>query len=274
MCITSFKLLCFCIALMFFNLWQTFRILNGYWIPKPIRRKWNSFWERQWNKCKHKLRWLTKEEPARREPLEDVMGKSLFKMPHVIAAEQEQKRSQNRCKPNVTGACPNAEAQPDLGESQVLASGKNVENEDVAFKTDDSPVAGRKFEQVPDERLEETFSDMRMEEVAKYSEEESIHSEAEGNSFEDIDRAVKIARNPIRKKSDISHAGKVFSEMEGNELYEKLTNSPELGKRIRMILALCLEGVNEVTETASPTKNGTRPEVPRNFEDFNVLDFL
>lgn len=241
--------MCFCIVLMFFNLWQTFRILNGYWIPKPIKRKWNSFWERQWNKCKSKLRWLIKEEPVKNPSLEDFVGKSLFKMPHVIAAEQERMRK------------------------QILVSGKSVEDEDVAFKTDETQIA-RKFEQVPDEQLDETFSDMRMEYVAKYSEEESIPSEAEGNSFEDIDRAVEIARNPIRRKADISHAGKVFGEMEGNELYEKLTNSPELGKRIRMILALCLEGVNEVTEKAPSTKGGTRPKVPQSFEDFNVLDFL
>jgi len=248
MSIMSLKLLI--MALMLTNMWSVFRIMEGYWIPKSIKRGWNRFWKRQWEKCKTKFRWLTREETVKREPLTDFVGRSIFKMPHGIAAEQERMRE------------------------EIHASGKSVENGDVEFMTEPLPTNKRKFVQVPDERLDETFSDLRIEDVAKYSGEEEATPNADGNSFEDIDRAVAIARKPIRKKADIDHAGKVFSEMEGNELYEKLTSSSELAKRIRMILALCMEGTGNVRETMPTAEVGARPRVPRNFEDFNVLDFL
>lgn len=244
------KMLATIIVLMFTNFWSVFRIMEGYWIPKCIKQRWTQFWKRQTDKLKSKLRWLIKDGPVQKKPLEDVMGKSLFKMPHVIVAEQEGNRK------------------------ELLASGKTVEDDDVAFKAEEALEAKRKFEQVPDEQLDDVFSDTRMEDVAKYSEEEKTDTKADGNSFEDIDKAVTIAKYPLQNKADIAHAGKVFTDMEGNELYEKLTNSPELGKRIRMILALCLEGVNEVTRTAPATKINKKPKVPLNFEDFNVNDFL
>lgn len=237
-------------ALLFTNMWMFFRIMEGYWIPKWIKRRWNAFWQRQWDKYKSKFHWLFKEEMKPQKPLEDFVGKSHFKMPHVIAAEQAQKRK------------------------EILANGKSVDDDDVAFKAEEVLVSKPKFEQVPDEQLDEVFSDTRMEDVAKYSEEEKAETKADGNSFEDIDKAVRIAKAPLRNKADIQHANKVFSDMEGNELFEKLTNSPELSKRIRMILTLCLEGMDEVKNAEPVPYKAKKSKVPQNFEDFNVLEYL
>ncbi len=54
------------------------------------------------------------------------------------------------------------------------------------------------------------------------SEEEPTVEQASGNSFEEIDKAVETATKPNVTNEECVHAGKVFSEMEGNELFNMI----------------------------------------------------
>lgn len=257
MSILELKLLA--IALVMTNMWMFFRIMEGYWIPKFIKRRWNSFWERQWKKCKRKLRWLIKEEPVKSTPLEDFVGKSHFKMPHIIAAEQEQKRK------------------------EILASGIEVETEEVVLETQ---AVARRFEQVPDEKLDETFSDTRMESVAEYSEEEKpAEGNADGVTFDDIDHAVKTVKNEGASFEECADAGKVLHEMEGNEFYEMyIRNHKEYESRIHEMVGLYLGSSTSkprnvsikatVNKTSVRRSSRTFIRVPDNIEDFDIRNYV
>lgn len=247
--------------LLVLSTWQAFRIINGYWIPKFIRRRWQRWWGCQRNKILARLKRLLEEgEPVQKKPLEDVMGKSLFKMPHVIKAEEEQRRK------------------------DILASGMNIEKDEVSFIGNGIPLGSRssnnKYEQVPDDRLDETFSDVRISDCTEYAGEMPTHMQAGGSTFEDIDKAVTTIRKPTATKAEVKHAGKVFCDMEDNELFIRLTESPEMYEQIRKVMDRHLRNIEAESIKAKPQDNviermsDKRIRVPDNIKDFDIRDYV
>lgn len=177
------------------------------------------------------------------DPLPDIMGKSLFVMP--------EKRNE----------------------------GEAVDEKDVTFTDKISGKEPEKSARVPDEKLDEVFEDMRITDVpvqyGKEDEYDELQPRAGGTSFEDIDTAVGTLKKAKASIEEIRHAGKVFTEMEGNELFEKLTQSPEINRRVRMVLTICLNG-GEHTEPAEKPLRRTRhvSKVPDNIKDFDIRDFI
>ena len=86
---------------------------------------------------------------------------------------------------------------------------------------------------------------------------------ATGSSFDEIDDAVRAAKNPEATKAERERAAKVFSDMEGTELYEKLmSGSTELSIRIKGLIEIRLK---------KPKKEFT---VPDNIDEFNIRDYV
>ena len=86
---------------------------------------------------------------------------------------------------------------------------------------------------------------------------------ASGSSFDEIDKAVKTAKNPKATKKECEQAAKVFTEMEGTELYDKLmAGSTELSIRIKGLIEIRFQ---------KPKKEFV---VPDNIEDFDIRDYV
>ena len=86
---------------------------------------------------------------------------------------------------------------------------------------------------------------------------------ATGSSFDEIDDAVRAAKNPEATTAERERAAKVFSDMEGTELYEKLmSGSTELSIRIKGLIEVRLK---------KPKKEFT---VPDNIDEFNIRDYV
>lgn len=104
--------------------------------------------------------------------------------------------------------------------------GKGIElSEEEATFDDGNRKAATNPVQVPEDKLEETFTSMTPEEL-EYGEDEpeddaSDAPRASGSSFDEIDDAVKTAKNPEATRKEREKAAKVFTEMEGTELYDK-----------------------------------------------------
>ena len=63
-----------------------------------------------------------------------------------------------------------------------------------------------------------------------------------GSSFDEIDDAVRTAKNPEATTTERERAAKVFTDMEGTELYEKLmTGSSEMSIRIKGLIEIRLK---------------------------------
>ena len=182
-----------------------------------------------------------RETPPAEKP--DIIGKSRFRMAST----------------RTTAAIPAQEA-------ATSEKGIGLAEEDATFDDGNAEAVYRPA-QVPEEKLDETFTSMQPSEL-EFGEDEPEENgpdlpRASGNSFDEIDDAVKTAKNPEATTAERERAAKVFSDMEGTELYEKLmSGSTELSIRIKGLIEVRLK---------KPKKEFT---VPDNIEDFDIRDYI
>ena len=156
--------------------------------------------------------------------------------------------------------------------------GEVIKESEVTFEEDQSSV---KSARIPDNKLDEVFTDTRIENVdVKYdeSEEEPVVEQASGNSFEEIDKAVETASKPNATNEECSHAGKVFIEMEGNELFNMIAErSKQIKRRMNALMELHMSSVSTVKPTSEKATKAIKKKklvVPEDFKDFNIRDFV
>ena len=188
----------------------------------------------------------TKSEAAHKEaPAEeaDIIGKSRFRMAST----------------RTTAAIPT---------QQAATSEKGIElsEEEATFDDGNTETASRPA-QVPEEKLDETFTSIPPEELG-YGEDEpeedaSDMPRASGSSFDEIDDACKTAKNPDATQAEREKAAKVFTDMEGTELYEKMMEgSSEIGIRIKGLIEIRLKKPKKVFV------------VPDNIEEFDTRNYV
>ena len=156
--------------------------------------------------------------------------------------------------------------------------GETIRENEVTFEEDQSSV---KSARIPDNKLDEVFTNTRIEDVdVKYdeSEEEPVVEQASGNSFEEIDKAVETASKPNATNEECAHAGKVFIEMEGNELFNMIAErSKQIKRRMNALMELHMSNISTVkpiSEKVTKAIEKKKLVVPEDFKDFNIRDFV
>ena len=189
---------------------------------------------------------VTKRKAAKEIPPEeisDIIGKSRFRMAST----------------RTTAAIPTQEA-------ATSEKGIELSEEEATFDDGNTETASRPA-QVPEEKLDETFTSMPPEELG-YGEDEpdedaSDTPRASGSSFDEIDDACKTAKNPDATQAEREKAAKVFTDMEGTELYEKMMEgSSEIGIRIKGLIEIRLK------------KSEKEFVVPDNIEEFDIRNYV
>ncbi|MFR8705180.1 MAG: conjugal transfer protein TraD [Alistipes putredinis] len=182
-----------------------------------------------------------KEAPPADTP--DIIGKSRFKMAPT----------------RTTAAIPTQEA-------ATSEKGIELSEEEATFDDGNTETTSRPA-QVPEEKLDETFTSIPPEELG-YGENEpeedaSDTPRASGSSFDEIDDACKTAKNPDATQAEREKAVKVFTDMEGTELYEKMMKgSSEIGIRIKGLIEIRLKKPKKVFV------------VPDNIEEFDIRNYV
>ena len=173
----------------------------------------------------------------------DIIGKSRFRMAST----------------RTTAAIPTQEA-------ATSEKGIELSEEEATFDDGNTETASRPA-QVPEEKLDETFTSIPPEELG-YGEDEpeedaSDTPRASGSSFDEIDDACKTAKNPDATQAEREKAAKVFTDMESTELYEKMMEgSSEIGIRIKGLIEIRLK---------KPKKEFV---VPDNVEEFDIRNYV
>ena len=150
--------------------------------------------------------------------------------------------------------------------SRHFGKGIELSEEEATFDDGNTETVSRPA-QVPEEKLDETFTSIPPSEL-EFGEDEPEDGtpdtpRATGSSFDEIDDAVRAAKNPEATKAERERAAKAFSDMEGTELYEKLmSGSTELSIRIKGLIEVRLK---------KPKKEFT---VPDNINEFNIRDYV
>ena len=173
----------------------------------------------------------------------DIIGKSKFKMAPT----------------RTTAAIPAQEA-------ATSEKGIELTEEEATFDDGNTETVSRPA-QVPEDKLDETFTSLTPSEL-EFGEDEPEEEtpdapRASGSSFDEIDDAVRTAKKPEATATERERAAKVFTDMEGTELYEKLmTGSSEMSIRIKGLIEIRLK---------KPKKDFV---VPDNIEDFDIRDYV
>jgi hypothetical protein len=173
----------------------------------------------------------------------DIIGKSRFKMAST----------------RTTAAIPTQEA-------ATSEKGIELTEEEATFDDGNTETVSRPA-QVPEDKLDETFTSLTPSDL-EFGEDEPEEEtpdapRASGSSFDEIDDAVRTAKKPEATATERERAAKVFTDMEGTELYEKLmTGSSEMSIRIKGLIEIRLK---------KPKKDFV---VPDNIEDFDIRDYV
>ena len=169
-------------------------------------------------------------------------------------------------------------AQKDPMQTKQEDEGEAIKESEVTFDEDNSSIMSAR---IPDDKLDEVFTNTRIEDVGvKYdeSEEEPVVEQASGNSFEEIDKAVETASKPNATNKECAHAGKVFSEMEGNELFNMIAERSQIIKRrMNALMELHMSNISTVkpiSEKVTKAIEKKKLVVPEDFKDFNIRDFV
>ena len=192
-----------------------------------------------------------KEAPPADTP--DIIGKSRFKMPST----------------RTTAATP-------VPQAATSEKGMALSEEEATFDDGNAETASRPA-QVPEDKLDETFTSIKPSEL-KYGEDEPEDEEpdkeqASGNSFEDIDRAVRTIKKDSPTDEEMRHAGKVMTELDGTELYTRITErltDEAMSDRLAKAMAVFVDTVN-MTVTRQKEKVFV---IPDNIEDFDIRDYV
>ena len=183
----------------------------------------------------------------------DIIGKSRFKMAST----------------RTTAAIPAQEA---------ATSEKGIElSEEEATFDDGNRKAATHSTQVPEDKLDETFTSIPPSEL-EYGEDELEYEEpdkkqASGSSFEDIDMAVRTIRKDSPSGEEMRHAGKVMTELDGTELFTRITErltDEAMSERIAKAMAVFVDTVN-MTVTQQKEKVFV---IPDNIEEFDFRNYV
>ncbi|WP_075559427.1 conjugal transfer protein TraD [Parabacteroides timonensis] len=195
----------------------------------------------------------TKQQAAREEApadTSDIIGKSRFKMTST----------------RTNAAIPTQEA-------ATSEKGMELSEEEATFDDGNENTASYPA-QVPEDKLDETFtsvppSDMEFGEE-ELEEETPDRRQASGYSFDEIGEAVGIAGKDNPTKDEKRQAGKVFSELDGTELLDKLNKSVKV--KITGLIDFYLYD----EPVTPPVKTEAKKElvIPERLEDFNIRDFV
>ena len=234
------------------NVWFLFMLLSDRIMETKFIRFLKGtagLWQSLGAKCEKQDAVLS-EAPAEKA---DIIGKSRFRM----ASNQ------------TTTAIPT---------QQAATSEKGIElsEEEATFDDGNTETASRPA-QVPEEKLDETFTSIPPSEL-KYGEDEpeddeSVKGQASGSTFEDIDRAVRTIKKDSPSEAEMRHAGKVMTELDGTELYSRITErltDEAMSERLAKAMAVFVDTVN----SAVAQSKGKVFVVPDNIEEFDIRDYM
>ena len=192
-----------------------------------------------------------RETPAAEKP--DIIGKSRFRMAST----------------RTTAAIPTQEA-------ATSEKGIELSEEEATFDDGNTETVSRPT-QVPEDKLDETFTSIPPSEL-EYGEDEPEDEEpdkkqASGSSFEDIDMAVRTIRKESPSDEEMRHAGKVMTELDGTELFTRITErltDDTMSERLAKAMAVFVDTVN-MTVTQQKEKVFV---IPDNIEEFDFRNYV
>ncbi len=194
-----------------------------------------------------------KSEPPPPQNEDSIIGKSKFKMQRSV--------------PNSATLMP-LDAREEKGE--------DIPNMPTTFAPQSE---SKRSSKVADENMDSAFSDTRMATTpTTYSDDDDDYDGvpndeyATGSTFDEIGESMETIKRDDATPEQQRKAGKIFSELEGTALFEKIIS--DLPERRRVILDLIDKLYSEPQSEATPQtkKRGFKPLTTA--DEFNIRDYV
>lgn len=233
-------------------------LLAGYgvWLAAYL------LWERR--QSKHTAATTDVALPKRGDDVPDIVGKSSFRMKPTTP------------KPIIPTPQTITPSETESAVEKASTFAPEAERRSPARLTDEELDAAFEHLEIPDVPLE--YED---DEVAGADEEMplAVHPAgyASGVSFEQIDRAVRTASDASATDAERREAGRVFEQIEGTELYDRLVNgSAAVGEKISGLMDCYLS--QPISMEGDAEAVAVRPQnitdAPDNTDGFDIRDFV
>lgn len=165
-------------------------------------------------------------------------------------------------------------------QNAILAENGHIEDVDITFADETGKPS---MARLPDDQLDAVFADVRISDIPVEYEGEGLDEGipgpqlATGASFEEIGQAVATANGTEATDEECFRAGRVFTEMEGNALFEKLVKtSDQRAKRISGLMDYFLS--KSISSDGEFAKEVAQPQnmdgAPENIDRFDIRDFV
>lgn len=143
---------------------------------------------------------------------------------------------------------------------------------------------------IPDDKLDEAFEHLEIPDVPlEYEDEDDGYIDEEvplgagrrryasGASFEEIDAAMRTARDPSAEDAERRQAGQLFGRMQGTEFFDRLVSgSADVAEKITGLmdcyLSPPLPAVGDAGTVAVQTPNAA--DAPEGLAGFDIRDFV
>jgi len=202
--------------------------------------------------------------PKRREDVPDIVGKSTFRIRPTT--------------PKSAIPTPQAATKPETG--------KPTEKEPTFASEAEKRTSAR----LSDEELDAAFEHLEIPDVPlEYEEDDYTGADEEmplaahpagyasGVSFDEIDRAVRTASAASATDTERREAGRVFGQIEGTELYDRLVGgSAAIGERISGLMDYYLSQPISTEGDAGTVavQPQNRTDAPDDTDGFDIRDFV
>lgn len=151
---------------------------------------------------------------------------------------------------------------------------EELSTEDVTFAPE---IETRRPARLSPDEMKEAFEDIRIEDVTGEDDEpqygEPADDMASGATYEDIDLAVRVAKGKETTQEEKERAAMVLTELQGTQLYERLTDGKE-DIRMRIKLLIDLQMGNKAQTTKPASLKGSQLSVPDDLKQFNIRDYV
>lgn len=165
-------------------------------------------------------------------------------------------------------------------------NGKPMENAATFAPETEKRTSAR----IPDEKLDEAFEHLEIPDIPlEYEDEDDDYIDedvslgaghrryASGASFEELDAAMKTARDPSADDSERRQAGRLFGQMQGTEFFDRLVSgSADIAEKITGLMDYYLSppfptaGNTEAAAAALPIAT----DAPDGLAGFDIRDFV
>lgn len=163
----------------------------------------------------------------------------------------------------------------------IKPEGEDITDIAITFADEEEETPSARL---TDDKLDEAFEDIRISDIPQeYDEDEqeraATRGYATGASFEEIGAAIKVADNPSATPQERKQAGQVFSEMEGNTLFNQIINSsPDRARQISGLMDEIsnkpISGEGEAVGVSVHSPNKAEVKVPADISRFDIRDFV